>query len=230
MPAASPALAIRNAEWVRLHVLEGLSYDQIAAKTGEHRQTIASALSLPASRKLKAKYLAQIEDDILAGAMHNLKEGIADKCALRRKIGKKLSLHEEAAELPENYTWDARVLLETDKRLDDQLHRIKTLKLAQEANERAQALHEIDLATKRYELEAIELERSRSAEGAYQAKTFPNVIVERLENPNRAVSESEIAEEEDEVVTPAIPWQMLQNQGDGEKPASQEGATEALEG
>lgn len=230
MPAATPALAIRNAEWVRLHVLEGLSYDQISARTGAHRDAVASALQLPASRKLKAKYLAQIEDDILSGAMHNLKEGIADKCALRRKIGKKLALHDEEDALPENYTWDARVLLETDKRLDDQLHRIKSLKLAQEASERAQALHEIELATKRYELEAIEIERARSAEGAYQAKTFPNVIVERLENPNRAASESDVVDEEDEVVTPAIPWQMLQNEDNGEKPASQEGATEALEG
>lgn len=115
--------------------------------------------------------------------------------------------------------------LERDRTRADERHDQES-----ELREQTGELREVELATKRYELEAIELERSRSAEGAYLAKTFPNVIVERLENPNRAASESDVVEEEDEVVTPAIPWQMLQNQGDSEKPASQEGATEALEG
>lgn len=102
----------------------------------------------------------------------------------------------------------------------------------QEADLRAQTgeIREIELATKRYEMEAIEAERARSAEGAYEPKRFPNVIVEKLENPNRPASLDEDTAEEDEVVTPEIPWQLLENQGDGEKPASQEGATEALEG
>jgi hypothetical protein len=47
----------------------------------------------------------------------------------------------------------------------------------------------------------------------YRPFTFPNVIVERLENPNRPpVLDEDTEDEDDEVVTPAIPWQLLEQE------------------
>ncbi len=201
MPAANPALAIRNAEWVRLHVLEGLTYDQIAQSAGALRETVAKAIQLPASQRLKAKYLAQLEDDILAQATHNLREGIAEKCRLRQKIAHKLEIHKDGAiegPLPDGYTWDARTFLETDKQLDNQLHRIKGHKLAVAADLRAQEVHDLNVQKLELEVERLraELEALRKAGGEnYEPPTFPAVVVSQLPAPERA---REAVEDDDE--------------------------------
>lgn len=63
------------------------------------------------------------------------------------------------------------------------------------------------------ELAQLRAEAKRMSEGGgYQPPTFPAVIVEKLENPNRAavVAEEESAQEEG--VDPEIPWMLLQEE------------------
>lgn len=84
---------------------------------------------------------------------------------------------------------------------------------------------ELEVEQLRAKIAALEAEKALAASGQYQPPSFPEVIVEKLPDPVRPASVEMPDTEQDEAATPEIPW-ILE---DLEKPASQEGATEALE-
>jgi hypothetical protein len=90
-----------------------------------------------------------------------------------------------------------------------------------ELREQTGEIREIEKQKLQLELDLL----TKAPEGSYQPPTFPEVILERLPDPVRPASADVPDTEEQEAATPEIPW-ILE---DMEKPASQEGATEALE-
>lgn len=117
--------SVRNMEWVRLNVVDGLTHREIATHYAVAVPTVRSALALPASRSFAIRLISEMEQQAVSEAMRHIRVSMREKCRLCRRFAKRLGIRDEDEEVEDSFP--ASVDLHSDVKsylaVDDQIMR-----------------------------------------------------------------------------------------------------------